>query len=214
VNLYQHEAWWISLIKAALNTTSPFGTYETRHLFNALVGITGLVGTWKLGRSLGGPRAGFLAALFLSTTTWDVAGSWEEVGFRNYQKMFGGGDELFTAAVKNTLYFVLFNVPGVQIIALALAALLNQQLRGIAIFRTIFYLPAVTSGIATAYLWATILAKFGLLNGMLALIGVDGPTWLYSLEWSMPAIIMYLYDASDTLHSIARSTSDRAENCG
>jgi len=133
----------------------------------------------------------FLAAFFLSTTTWDVAGQWEEVGLRNYQKMLSGGDELFNAAVRNTLYFVVFNVPGVQIIALALAALLNQKLRGIAVYRTIFYLPSVTSGIATAYLWATILAKFGLLNGMLALIGIDGPTWLYSVDWGMPAIIMY-----------------------
>jgi multiple sugar transport system permease protein len=133
----------------------------------------------------------FLVALFLSTTTWDVAGSWEEVGLRNYQRMFTGEDEKFGMAVRNTLYFVVINVPGVQIIALALAALLNEKLRGISIFRTIFYLPAVTSGIATAYLWATILAKFGLLNGMLALIGIEGPTWLYSVEWGMPAIIMY-----------------------
>ncbi len=133
----------------------------------------------------------FLAALFLSTTTWDVAGAWEEIGLRNYQRMFNGEDEQFAVAVRNTLYFVAFNVPGVQIIALALAALLNQKLHGISIYRTIFYLPAVTSGIATAYLWATILAKFGLLNGMLALIGIEGPTWLYSVEWGMPAIIMY-----------------------
>ena len=133
----------------------------------------------------------FLAALFLSTTTWDVAGSWEEIGLRNYQRMFNGDDDLFGIAVWNTLYFVVFNVPGVQIIALALAALLNQSLKGISVYRTIFYLPAVTSGIATAYLWATILAKFGLLNGTLALIGIEGPTWLYSTDWSMPAIIMY-----------------------
>ena len=52
-------------IAAAVNTVSPFGTYETRHLLNALVGVAGLVGTWKLGRVLGGPRVGFLAALFL-----------------------------------------------------------------------------------------------------------------------------------------------------
>ena len=51
---------------AALNTVSPFGTYETRHLLNAMVGVVGLVGTWKLGRVLGGPRVGFLAALFLA----------------------------------------------------------------------------------------------------------------------------------------------------
>ena len=50
---------------AALNLVSPFGTYETRHLLNGLVGVLGLVGTWRLGRVLGGPRVGFMAALFL-----------------------------------------------------------------------------------------------------------------------------------------------------
>ena len=53
---------------AILNHISPFDTYETRHLLNGLVGVTGLVGVWKLGRTLGGPRAGLLAALFLALT--------------------------------------------------------------------------------------------------------------------------------------------------
>ena len=53
---------------AFLNKVSPFGNYETRHLLNGLVGVVGIVGTWKLGRVLGGPRAGFLAALFLALT--------------------------------------------------------------------------------------------------------------------------------------------------
>ena len=55
-------------VAAALNHVSPFGTFETRHLLNALTGIVGIVGTWKLGRVLGGPRAGFVAALFLALT--------------------------------------------------------------------------------------------------------------------------------------------------
>ena len=55
-------------VAAAINMVSPFGAYETRHLVNAIVGILGLVGTWKLGRALGGPRAGFIAALFLALT--------------------------------------------------------------------------------------------------------------------------------------------------
>ncbi len=55
-------------VAAAVNQVSPFGTYETRHLLNGLVGVVGLVGTWKLGRALGGPRAGFMAALFLALT--------------------------------------------------------------------------------------------------------------------------------------------------
>ena len=55
-------------VAAALNHVSPFGTFETRHLLNALTGIVGIVGAWKLGRVLGGPRAGFIAALFLALT--------------------------------------------------------------------------------------------------------------------------------------------------
>jgi len=55
-------------VAAALNHVSPFGTFETRHLLNALIGIVGIVGTWKFGRILGGPRAGFVAALFLALT--------------------------------------------------------------------------------------------------------------------------------------------------
>jgi len=53
---------------AALNLVSPFGTYETRHLLNGMVGVVGLIGTWKLARQLGGPRCGVIAALFLVLT--------------------------------------------------------------------------------------------------------------------------------------------------
>ncbi len=133
----------------------------------------------------------FIAALFLSMTNWDVAGTWEFVGLKNYQRMLSGDDDLFVGAMKNTALYVGLHVPGLQIIALVVAMLLNQQIRGISIYRTIFYLPAVTAGIATAYLWANILSKSGMLNLMLGWVGIDGPNWLYSIEWSMPAIIIY-----------------------
>jgi hypothetical protein len=64
LNLYNYGAAF-DTIAAALNRVSPFGTYETRHLLNGAFGIVGIVGGWKLGRSLGGPRAGFIAALLL-----------------------------------------------------------------------------------------------------------------------------------------------------
>ena len=133
----------------------------------------------------------FLTSLFLSLTDWDVAGMWNIVGTRNYERMFTGQDDLFVISVVNTVFYVIFHVPGVQIIALLLASLLNLPLRGISIYRTIFYLPAVTAGVATAYLWANILSKSGLLNTMLGWVGVEGPNWLYSLEWSLPAIVIY-----------------------
>jgi hypothetical protein len=64
LNLYNYGAAF-DTIAAALNYFSPFGTYETRHLLNGFFGVLGVVGSWKLGRSLGGPRAGFIAALLL-----------------------------------------------------------------------------------------------------------------------------------------------------
>ncbi len=67
LDLFNYGAAFDS-IAAALNLMSPFGTYETRHLLNGVVGVVGLIGTWKLGRALGGPRAGFIAALFLLLT--------------------------------------------------------------------------------------------------------------------------------------------------
>lgn len=66
-DLYNYGAAF-DMTAAAINHLSPFGTYETRHLLNGLTGVLGIIGTWKLGRCLGGPRAGFLAALFVMLT--------------------------------------------------------------------------------------------------------------------------------------------------
>ncbi|HEY4473162.1 MAG TPA: glycosyltransferase family 39 protein, partial [Stellaceae bacterium] len=67
LNLYNYGAAF-DMIAAAFNKFSPLGIYETRHLLNGAVGLMGLAGCWKLGRALGGPRAGFLALLFLLLT--------------------------------------------------------------------------------------------------------------------------------------------------
>jgi hypothetical protein len=66
LNLYNYGAAF-DMTAAFINKVSPFGTYETRHLLNGLVGVTGIVGAWKLGRFMAGPRAGFLSALLLLT---------------------------------------------------------------------------------------------------------------------------------------------------
>jgi multiple sugar transport system permease protein len=133
----------------------------------------------------------FVASLFLSLTNWQIVGSWRFVGLRNFITLLTGGDVLFLQALRTTGIYVLFHVPGVQIIALALALLLNQRLRGLSAYRTIFYLPAVTAGVATSFLWAQIFASNGgLLNTGLGLLGIQGPNWLYSMEWSLPALII------------------------
>jgi Dolichyl-phosphate-mannose-protein mannosyltransferase len=80
---------------AALDHVSPFGTFETRHLLNALIGVVGVVGTWKLGRALGGPRVGFIAALFLALTP------------NYYGQMFNNPKDVpFAASMAWALYYL------------------------------------------------------------------------------------------------------------
>ena len=87
-------------VAAALDHVSPFGTFETRHLLNALIGLVGIVGTWKLGRVLGGPRAGFVAALFLALTP------------NYYGQMFNNPKDVpFAAGMIWALYYLVCAVP-------------------------------------------------------------------------------------------------------
>jgi multiple sugar transport system permease protein len=133
----------------------------------------------------------FVASLFISMTNWAVVGDWKFVGLANYEKMLSGRDNIFVESVKVTFIYSFARVPLIQIIALGLALLLNQPIHGRAFFRTIFYLPAVTAGVATAYLWGFIFSnKGGLVNTVLESVGIQGPNWLYSLEWSLPALII------------------------
>jgi multiple sugar transport system permease protein len=133
----------------------------------------------------------FIASLFLSFTDWKIVGNWSWIGLANYEKLASGVDDRFVVSLTNTVYYAAVNVPGTQIIALSLALLLNKKAPGVSLFRTLFYIPAIATGVGTTYLWAQILsAHGGLLNTTLGVFGIQGPNWLYSLEWSMPAVII------------------------
>src|SRR5215510_9105425 len=133
----------------------------------------------------------FVASFLLSFTDWNIVGQWNWVGVQNYAKMFSGVDDRFGVSLFNTAYYAALVVPGSQMIALALALLLNKRGPGIAVYRTLFYIPAIASGVGTSYLWAQIFSsRGGLLNAALELVGIEGPNWLYSLTWSMPALII------------------------
>jgi len=154
---------------------------------------------WLIG-FLGFTAGPFIASFVLSLSKWDMTGTPIFIGLQNYAKIFGQ-DHLFRKALYNTAYFVAFNVPLHQMICLGLALLLNQKLRGIAVYRTIFYLPSVTAGVATAYLWAYLFSvNNGLFNATLAMIGVQGPRWFLDPHWSKPAlIIMSLWGGGSTM---------------
>jgi multiple sugar transport system permease protein len=146
------------------------------------------VSPWMIGFVLfgGGP---IIASGVISFTDWSLLSSPHWVGLRNYRQMFS--DPVFFEALRNTLYFGFGAVVLGVAFTFVLALLLNQNVRGIGIFRTVFYLPSVVAGIATALLWLQLLhPDYGLINRVLGVVGIHGPGWLSSESWAIPSLIM------------------------
>jgi multiple sugar transport system permease protein len=134
-----------------------------------------------------GPLA---ASLGISFFKWDLIQSPSWTGLDNYLELFTD-DPLFWQSLKVTGVYSLFSVPFGLLFALLLALLLNQPLPGIAFFRTVFYLPAVVSGVAVAMLWIWVFnGEFGIANYLLGNVGIEGPNWFFSRTWVMPAFIL------------------------
>jgi multiple sugar transport system permease protein len=131
-----------------------------------------------------------LVSLFLSFTQWDIVRPPQWVGLANYVRMFSD-DPLFRISLGVTLSYVLMSVPLQLILGLALALLLNAGVRGMNIFRTVFYLPAVLSGVAIALMWIWILhPDLGVANGLLELVGIKGPGWFWDPAWALPSVVL------------------------
>ena len=131
----------------------------------------------------------FIASLYLSFTDWRILGAPNWVGLDNYERILTT-DRLFRITLRNTVYYAFFHVIAINVVSLALAQLLNQKLRGFVLFRTLFYLPTVTSGVATALVFSLMFnGNTGLINAALRLVGIQGPNWLFSETWTMPALI-------------------------
>jgi multiple sugar transport system permease protein len=112
------------------------------------------------------------------------------VGLDNFTRLFS--DELFVKSMVNTLVFVVVGVPLTMVLGLAAANALNSGLvRFRALFRVGFYLPVVTSIVAVAVVWRLVLdPSSGLVNSLLATVGVDGPDWLGSTSTALPSLIV------------------------
>lgn len=131
-----------------------------------------------------------LASLILSFTKYDILSAPEFVGTANYAKMFTD-DPSFWDALRVTLTYAIFAVPIGLTLSLMIALLLNQNVPGIAVWRTIYYLPSVVSGVAVAMLWVWLFhSQFGLFNLALGAIGIDGPAWLNDPDWALTALVI------------------------
>ncbi|MCU1392831.1 MAG: hypothetical protein JWM34_1259 [Ilumatobacteraceae bacterium] len=111
------------------------------------------------------------------------------IGLANYRKLIGDDDN-FHQAVKNTLEFTVMTVVPTIFIALAIALLLNsKRLRAKGLFRTLYFVPVVTSLVAVSYVWRWLLEpSFGIVNHALGWIGIKGPGWLASPDWALAGV--------------------------
>jgi multiple sugar transport system permease protein len=127
-----------------------------------------------------------LQASFTSGTML-TPGRW--IGFDNYADLFG--DETFGRAMGNTVYILIWSVPIGIIVALSLALLLNMNVKGRSVYRVVFFIPSIVPLVASAVIWSYVFnPQYGVLNSLLAKIGIDGPSWLADPDWAKPALII------------------------
>jgi len=134
----------------------------------------------------GGPVIGsFIFSLFRT----DFLNEATFVGFGQYQTLME--DPLVGKALFNTAYYSFVMVPLSTALALSIAIILNQGIRFQGLWRTIYYIPSVVSGVAVSVLWMWLFQPdVGLLNALLAKVGIEGPRWIYSEEWAIPSMIL------------------------
>jgi len=136
-----------------------------------------------------------LQAFYLSFTNYDFVSSAKLVGWGNYLAILG--DRLFWQVLGNTLIYLLIVVPSLVILSLGLALLVNQKIKGMAIFRSIYYLPVIVSVVIAAIAWKWIYAENGLLNYLISFL---------ALAWETPFKISWLTNPDTAIVAIALVT--------
>jgi multiple sugar transport system permease protein len=138
-------------------------------------------------------------SVWLSMTDWDLIRSPRFVGGANFVRM--ANDSLFYKSLWVTLYYTAFHVPLTLVLAFLVALLLNTNTRGIAFFRTLYYLPSIVPAVANSVLWIWIFnSEFGLLNLLLRNLGMNKVLWLQDPRTALPAlIIMSLWSLGGTM---------------
>lgn len=123
-----------------------------------------------------------LMSLYYSFTDYDVITEANFIGFENYIKLFQ--DDQFITALLNTLWYCVLTVPAGVILALLLAVLFNRQIPGIGVFRTLTFIPVITSMVAVSLIWSMLYEdNGGLLNTLLGYVGLPPVHWLTTRTW-------------------------------
>lgn len=125
---------------------------------------------------------------FYSFTDWGAFGNYTFSGLDNYKKLFDRPEIWQT--FKNTFIYAFTMVPISIAISIVVAVLLNQKIKGLTFYRTLFFLPVVTMPAAVGMIWAWLYnSEYGIINHVLGWLNIDGPNWLTDPKWVLIAII-------------------------
>jgi multiple sugar transport system permease protein len=131
-----------------------------------------------------------VSTLFLSFTHYDLLSNPRWVGLANYKFLFEQDQQVWPA-VKNTLWLMAFFVPLQVLFAFGVALMLSRARRGIGFFRTVFYLPALAPPVAATLAFVYLLnPATGPVNTVLGHLGIEGPLWFNSPQWSKPSLTL------------------------
>ena len=148
-----------------------------------LPSLVGIIGFCLL------PIAG---SLFFSLMDYDLLRPMDSmtfVGLKNFVRVLTGRE--FRGVLAHTFTYLGLYLPLIMAASVGEALILNKSFRGHGLFRTVCYTPVITSWVAAAVVWQWVLSgKYGLLNQMLAAVGIQGPAWLSSATWAMPGIVL------------------------
>lgn len=130
-----------------------------------------------------------LQTFYFSFTEWGPFGDAEWTGLSNYRALFKGPE--FLMALRNTLVYTVLSVSITEAIALVLAVLLNQKLRGMSVYRTLYFIPVVTMPVAIGLVWRWLYnSDYGIINYLLGLLGIQGANWLSDPDLALYAIVV------------------------
>ena len=163
----------------------PRNTLARREAAEGLVGIS----PWLIGFLLftAGP---FVVSIVLSLTDWRIMIAPKFVGLQNYVQILTN-DPNFWQSIRVTFTYVALALPLGLFAGLGLSLLLNQKVPGARAFGTLFYLPAVLSGVSVALMWMWLLnPDYGVVNTLLGLVGIQGPNWFWDPDWALPSVVL------------------------
>lgn len=137
-----------------------------------------------------------LISIVISMTDWNGLDALNSqtlsehfIGLGNYAAILGTSE--FWSVLGHTLYYIVLYIPLVFVAALGVAVILNKNMKGITVYRVMYYIPVLTSWVAASLIWKWVLSpQYGILNQLLGMIGIEGPSWLTSEVWAMPAIVL------------------------